>query len=112
MPSFILADVPTNTSVTGSLEYDAVTRTASFTATQDLKPDTEYKVKITTDAKDIAGNSLASEFVWQFKTGAEVDVTPPTVVAVSPSDGAIDVGLSKVISATFSEPMDAATLTA
>ncbi len=36
----------------------------------------------------------------------------PTVVSSSPLDGALDVPLDRLVSATFSEPMDPATLTA
>ena len=39
------------------------------------------------------------------------DTTAPTVVSVSPSAGSLDVGPSTLVTATFSEPMDAATIT-
>jgi len=38
------------------------------------------------------------------------DVTPPTIVAIDPPDGATDVDLVQRIEITFSEPMDATTL--
>ena len=40
---------------------------ASFTQSQDFKPDTVYTGKITTGAKDLAGNPLKSDFVWKFR---------------------------------------------
>jgi len=39
------------------------------------------------------------------------DITPPTVVSVSPAADATDVAVGTVITATFSEAMDAATIT-
>ena len=39
------------------------------------------------------------------------DTTAPTVVSVSPSAGSLDVSVGTLVTATFSEPMDAATLT-
>jgi hypothetical protein len=38
------------------------------------------------------------------------DTTPPTIVSVSPADGADDVGLIEPVGITFSEPMDASTI--
>jgi len=38
------------------------------------------------------------------------DATPPTVSGVSPEDGATDVAVDTVITATFSEPMDSSTI--
>ena len=43
---------------------------------------------------------------------APVDNTPPTITARTPLDGATDVTIDSSVSATFSEPMDAATITA
>ncbi len=39
------------------------------------------------------------------------DLTPPTVDSVSPSDGATAVAITPTVSVTFSEPMNAATIT-
>jgi len=43
--------------------------------------------------------------------GWTVDTTPPTVTGTSPTDGAIDVGTTTVVTATFSEPMAPASIT-
>jgi hypothetical protein len=42
----------------------------------------------------------------------EQDLLPPTVTSVSPVSGAIEVGLASTLTATFSEPMNVATLNA
>src|SRR5439155_166664 len=43
-----------------------------------LAPNTTYTATMTTGAKDLAGNALASNFVWSFTTGATPDTTAPT----------------------------------
>lgn len=107
--TFIVSDSLQN-EVSGILTYDPGTQTATFTAATALAPNTLYSVRITVGVKDIAGNNMASDFNWSFQTGAVLDVDPPTVISVSPGDGETDVALTKTISATFSEPMDASTI--
>ncbi|MCX5884777.1 MAG: Ig-like domain-containing protein [Proteobacteria bacterium] len=85
--------------------------TAIFTPLSDLAPNTEYTAKITTAGTDLAGNPLAEKFVWTFTTGATPDITAPMVSYVTPENGAIDVGLNRNITATFSEAMDPLTIT-
>ena len=48
--------------------------------------------------------------VWLVKVG-ESDTTPPTVASTSPAADATGVSLDTVVTATFSEAMDAATIT-
>jgi hypothetical protein len=72
---------------------------------------TNYTARITTGAKDLAGNALAADKVWSF-TGATTDVTAPTVTFTTPADGDIGVILGKKIYATFDEAMDPATIDA
>ncbi|HET9253219.1 MAG TPA: ice-binding family protein [Candidatus Eisenbacteria bacterium] len=61
---------PGATPVTGTVTYDGSTAIAKFTPTTALALDTDYAATITTGAKDVAGNSLASNHVWSFKTAA------------------------------------------
>lgn len=56
-----------NTSVAGAVNYSD--KTATFTPSALLEPNTLYTATITTDAKDLAGNSLAANTVWNFTTG-------------------------------------------
>lgn len=65
-----------------------------------------YEVTLTTDAMDKAGNPLAAPYVVSFTTGVTLDQTPPTIVDSSPVDGATGVGLSTLVTITFSEPMN------
>jgi hypothetical protein len=53
---------------------------------------------------DVAGNVLQSTVIT-FTTAAAVDTTPPTVVMVTPSDGATGIGPLPLVTLTFSEPL-------
>src|SRR5207237_5369916 len=46
-----------------------------------------------------------------FQTSVAPDTTPPSVIATAPAAGATGVSLAANVSATFSEPMNSATLT-
>jgi hypothetical protein len=102
---------PGVTPVIGSVTYAGTSFTANFISVNNLAPNTTYTGTITTGAKDLAGNALASNYVWRFTTGAGPDVTPPTVVFTDPVNNAIGVALNKKIAATFSEAMNPSTIT-
>jgi hypothetical protein len=93
------------TNIPGTVTYSGLI--ASFTPSSPLLSGTTYTATITTAAKNLAGNSIASDYVWTFTTN-----TIPTVVSTDPLNLATGVALNKVISATFSEAMTAATITA
>ena len=97
------------TSVSGYVSYTGTT--ATFAPTVNLTPNTTYTATITTGAQDLAGNAMASKYVWSFKTGAAAVVTPPTVSSTDPANAATDVALNQKIAATFSKSMDVATIT-
>lgn len=61
---------PGATPVAGTVAYNASTYIASFAPTTALAPSTAYTATITTGAKDVAGNALASNHVWGFTTSA------------------------------------------
>ncbi|ADV82048.1 Ig-like domain-containing protein [Terriglobus saanensis] len=102
---------PGTTPVAGSVTYAAVGNTATFTPTVNLVPGTLFTGTITTVASDLAGNTLAVNYVWTFTTGAAPDTTPPTITQTNPVSGATGVALTQTISATFSEAMDPLTIT-
>ena len=62
---------------------------------------------LTPFARDMGGNEAVGPAV----TITLRDVVPPTLVTVSPNDGATGVDPDTLITASFSEPMDPATLT-
>lgn len=98
------------TNVAGTTSYSGTT--ATFTPTANLSPTTVFTATITTAAKSSTGKSLARDYTWTFTTNAKSDLIAPTVTAIDPTNAATGVALSKVIKITFSEPMDAASITA
>jgi hypothetical protein len=92
--------------VVGSVTY--IGTDATFTPAVNLAYSTSYTATITTGAEDLAGQPLASNYVWTFTT-----ITPaPTVTAVVPMNGATGVPIAQALSATFSEAMNAGTIDA
>jgi hypothetical protein len=96
------------TAVAGTVSYAGVT--ATFTPAGNLVPLTTYTARITTGARDLAGNALATDFGWSFTTGATLDTTAPTVSATVPANAATAVPINQTINATFSEAMDPLTI--
>ena len=92
------------TNVPGSVSYSG--NNAVYSPTSNLLPNTTYTGTITTGASDGSGNSMASDYVWSFTTGTAPDVTRPVVISTDPTNGATNIALNKIITVTFSEPMD------
>jgi hypothetical protein len=84
----------------------------SLHALPDLDANTTYTATVTTDANSADGVALTSNYIWTFTTGLTLDTTPPTVISTSPRDGALDVHMHKLLTATFSEPMYPPSITA
>jgi Ice-binding-like/Bacterial Ig-like domain/Bacterial Ig-like domain (group 2) len=99
------------TNVAGTVTYNAVTNVATFAPMANLAANTLYTATVTTGATDQAGNSLASNYVWTFTTGATTDMTAPTVASTNPASAATAVALNQKIAATFSKVMDSSTIT-
>ena len=104
--SFTLIDG--TTPVPGTVTY--ISGTATFTPSAYLTPSTVYTAKITTGVRDLAGNALGSNYSWQFQTSAP-DTTAPTVISTSPVNSASAIAIDSVVTATFSKPIDPATIT-
>lgn len=83
-----------------------------FTPTTALAANTTYTATLGTGVVDLAGNALASPYVWSWTTAATADTTAPTVSLVYPTDNATQVSTSSAPSATFSEAMDANSINA
>ena len=86
--------------------------TATFTPTNYFEKNKAYTATITTGAKDLAGNAVASNYDWGFTTGPTADTTPPTVSFTSPVNGSTAAPVKQKVNAAFSEYMDPATITA
>ncbi len=97
------------TPVAGNVSYAGTT--ATFIPSANLAYSTTYTASVTTGVMDLAGNALAADYTWTFTTGPAPDITPPTVSITSPVDGATGVAVNTSVSATFSEAMNAGTIT-
>ena len=102
--TFLLTN-PLGASVPGTVTYSGTT--ATFTPAALLAASTLYTATVTTGAQDNLGHSLLGNFVWTFTTG-----TIPTVTAINPANGAINVPLNQKLTASFSEAMNPATIMA
>jgi hypothetical protein len=101
---------PGTTPVSGAVAYAALGTAAIFTPTSNLAPNTTFTATITTGVQDVAGNALASNYVWSFITGSTSDTTPPTVTSTNPANGVTGVCINKTVNATFSKAMDPLTI--
>ena len=106
-------------SVPGTISYSGVS--AVFSPTSQLAFNTTYKMTISSNVTDLAGNKLSGNqavfpasgnYVWSFTTGSGSDTTPPTISSTINADGATGVAANTKIGAFFSEAMDPATLNA
>lgn len=97
------------TSVPIEVSYSGTT--ATLTPVSPLMGERVYAVTVTTNAKDMAGNALATFFAMTFTTGIAPDIELPRVNAVLPLGNAVDVNVDTVVVITFSEAMLASTIT-
>jgi len=109
--SFTLKD-SNGVAVVGVVTYTAAGSVATFTPVASLASSTVYTATITTGATDLAGTPLANNYVWTFTTVAAPDTTRPTVTSTAPANLAVGVPFNQVVTATFSEAMDPATINA
>jgi hypothetical protein len=107
--TFTLAG-PGTTSVTGTVTYTASGSVATFTPTAPLAYSTLYTATITTGVTGLSGTAMASNYVWTFTTAAVSTSIAPIVISTIPANLATNVPLNQVVSATFSEPMNPATI--
>lgn len=98
------------TPVTGTVAYDAASKTATFTPSANMTADALHTATITTGVKNPLGVALASNVVWIFTPGISTDIIPPTVSSKFPLDSATGVAVTSIITATFSEGMDPSTI--
>lgn len=111
-PSTFTLACPAGTTVTGTVAYVVASRVATFSPAANLPINTTCTATITTGAQDTTGRALVNAFVWTFTTGATADATRPTVTLTVPAGGASGVATNTQVTATFSEDMDPATITA
>jgi len=102
--TFTVTD-PAGVAVSGNVTCSG--STATFTLVDSiLAYSTTYTATITTGAQSLSeGIPLAGNYVWTFTT-----ITPPPTVTFVPVRDAIGVPVTQVLTATFSEAMNCATL--
>ena len=121
--TFTLVNTTLGTAVAGTVTYTPGSLTATFTPTAPatLPNGNQFTATITSAATDVAGSGLAGNtavapaagnHVWTFTTGAAPDTTRPIVTLTVPTPGSANVANNTAISATFSEPMNAGTISA
>lgn len=82
--------------------------TASFWPSSQLAFSTTYTATIAAGVQDLAGNGMVAPYSWSFTTNATPP--PPTAISTDPANNASEVVVNDPIYATFSEPMDFATI--
>ena len=103
--SLVLTDA-SNNAVSASVTYDPATETVTLSPTSSLGYSTVYTATLS-GAQDLAGNTI-TPVSWTFTTAA--DTTPPVVTATSPAANATNVAPGSVVTATFSEAVQASTI--
>ncbi len=103
-----------NTLVAAAVSYNAGTNVATLVPGAALSGSTTYTVTVRgglTDprVKDLAGNALLADSTWSFTTVAP-DTTAPTITARAPAAGATSVAVGTAVTVTFSEAINAATV--
>ena len=112
--TFELRNSLTNALVPATITYNATTRTAKLIPTS-LLNSLIYSVKIkggTSGVKDLAGNTMVSDYTWYFFLVPLFDFTQPSVLAVTPASNATGVSTNTIVTAQFSEDMTASTINA
>jgi hypothetical protein len=104
-------DCPSTATVAGTVGYAVNGNVATFTPNANLPGNTICRATISTGVKDLAGLSMAANYVWNFTTGPTPDLIPPTISTTVPARNATAVRINTLISASFSEPMNPLTIT-
>jgi hypothetical protein len=105
--TFTLKPTAGGANVTGTVTYNAGTKTATFTPASPLTPSTGYTATVTTAATNDVGIALAANTSWTFTTTNNV---APVVQSVSPANGTTAVATNSAVNITFSKEMDASTV--
>ena len=95
--------------VPAGVALDSTGTVATLTPDAPLAHFTTFEARVAAAVTDAAGNALGADIVWTFTT-EDVDLEPPTVVDTSPADGATGILADVAVRATFSEPVDPATV--
>jgi RHS repeat-associated protein len=95
----------------GSYSLDASGTVLTFTPLSPLPGNKTISVYVPGGVLDLSGNQN-SYFYSTFTTGTGTNTTAPTVVSVTPQNGATGIGKNGVVVLTFSESLNASTINA
>ena len=73
--------------VAGTVSYDTIKRIATFNPITSFADNTPYTLMITTGVKDLAGNTLASDYISDFTTWTNTCATSVVLGAAAPIGG-------------------------
>ena len=93
-----------------SFGWDTTGRIVTIYFKDELLPNTQYSVIVTTRVTDLTGVPIARAVTWSFMTDAVHDATPPRLTSVFPADSQMGVSLSATMALTFSEPVQVVTV--
>jgi fibronectin type 3 domain-containing protein len=91
--------------VSGSFSWSS-TSAMTFTPSSSLLHSTDYVIELSTSAKDLAGNAMASSFSSKFSTAASPPPPPPTPVPPSSPTSLVASGGVRQISLSWSAPFE------
>ncbi len=99
-----------NSQVSGTCQYNSSTKTAVFTPSVNISYETSYRVTLNSSIEAENGNRLSADYTWNFSTGIEQDTIPPEISSKSPENGVTDVDRGIIVTVTFSEDINPATI--
>jgi hypothetical protein len=100
-----------NPAGTVALAAGGMTATFSFTPGASLFPLVRYAIAVDGYHSVASNLPLEARFTSAFTTGASADTTPPTVSATSPQPGATNTAINALVTASFSEALNPASIT-
>lgn len=101
---------PTGTPISATVGYTAASNLATMTLGGNLPANTTCTATVAGSVKDTVGTALSAPYVWNFTTGANPDVVPPTVSSTVPLRNATAVAVDRRLTASFSEAMNPQTI--
>ncbi|MDO8272171.1 MAG: Ig-like domain-containing protein, partial [Gammaproteobacteria bacterium] len=101
---------PTGTPISATVGYTAASNLATMTLGGNLPANTRCTATVAGSVRDTTGNTLSAAYVWNFTTGANPDVVPPTVSSTVPLLNATAVAVDRRLTASFSEAMNPQTI--
>lgn len=97
--------------IAGEVNYSETS--AVFTPSDNLETGKTYTAIVKSTVRDVDGNAMNEDYVWNFSTveNDNSDITPPEVRSTNPADNASGVAINSRIMATFTEEINATTIT-